>query len=142
MVLLPKHPPSPFVIAAARLGRQSTRASRAAASATQTPGGGCIPFNPPPPGIRPNEVLGRVPQGVLQETSEFFQCRSCEQIFWPGPKYSDTIDSLKAAVNQPGERAASGVGSSVGVSASGGGEVAAVKRLSSCKSAISEPSDA
>jgi uncharacterized protein with PIN domain len=49
--------------------------------------------------LRPADVHGRVPQGVLGLTDEFFQCASCEQIFWPGPKYSDTMDTLKAAVS-------------------------------------------
>ena len=45
-----------------------------------------------------SEARGRVPAGVLSETRDFFQCGSCEQIFWPGPKYSSTMDSLRAAV--------------------------------------------
>jgi uncharacterized protein with PIN domain len=48
--------------------------------------------------LQPSEVVGRVPVGVLAETSEYFQCGSCEQIFWPGPKYEETMGSLKAAV--------------------------------------------
>lgn len=84
--------------------------------------------------LQPSEVQGRVPVGVLRETDEFYQCASCEQIFWPGPKYSNTMDSLRAAVSSelPADATTAG-GVLADVVATRGGEAAAIKRLTSCQ---------
>ena len=40
-------------------------------------------------------VRGQVPDGVLAAESVFYKCGSCNQIFWPGAKYDDTMTTLK-----------------------------------------------
>jgi uncharacterized protein with PIN domain len=53
--------------------------------------------------LQPHELHGRVPRDVLRAGSEFYQCGSCRQIFWPGEKYNSTIQDLKDLVAGRGD---------------------------------------
>lgn len=46
-----------------------------------------------------------MPPEVGAKEDEFYMCGSCGQIFWPGEKYVETMDSLRSVVS---EKAASG----------------------------------
>ena len=45
--------------------------------------------------LAPDAVRGEAPPGVLAEASEFYRCGVCEQLFWPGAKYEDTMATLR-----------------------------------------------
>ncbi|NNB85080.1 Mut7-C RNAse domain-containing protein [Corallococcus exiguus] len=44
----------------------------------------CIACNAPLSTATPEEVQGRVPEGVAQRHSHFQQCPGCQRVFWPG----------------------------------------------------------
>ncbi|MBZ4374510.1 Mut7-C ubiquitin/RNAse domain-containing protein [Corallococcus sp. AS-1-6] len=44
----------------------------------------CIACNAPLSTATPEEVQGRVPEGVTQRHSHFQQCPGCQRVFWPG----------------------------------------------------------
>ncbi|WP_223639550.1 Mut7-C ubiquitin/RNAse domain-containing protein [Corallococcus sp. EGB] len=44
----------------------------------------CIACNAPLSTATPEEVQGRVPEGVTQRHRHFQQCPNCQRVFWPG----------------------------------------------------------
>lgn len=49
-----------------------------------------------------SDVAGQVPPAALENESEFYRCGCCKQIFWPGRKYIDKMESLRAHVARSG----------------------------------------
>jgi len=45
--------------------------------------------------LSPDDVRGEAPPGVLAEAPEYYRCGVCEQLFWPGAKYEDTMATLR-----------------------------------------------
>ena len=64
--------------------------------------------------LHPNEVkVGEVPRAVVDKQSIFYKCGACQQIFWPGEKYDNTMVGLRAdaaneAVGEPPRAGTSG----------------------------------
>jgi len=48
--------------------------------------------------LLPADVEGRVPAAVSASEDVFYECGFCEQLFWPGAKYTKTMDSLATTV--------------------------------------------
>ena len=47
--------------------------------------------------LRPEQVEpGQVPPAVLRKQNVFYRCGKCQQIFWPGDKYENTMEGLRA----------------------------------------------
>ncbi|RYZ45815.1 MAG: twitching motility protein PilT [Myxococcaceae bacterium] len=63
----------------------------------------CIACNAPLSTATPEEVQGRVPEGVTQRHSHFQQCPGCKRVFWPGTHHErmqnlvETLRKLEAA---------------------------------------------
>ena len=62
----------------------------------------CLACNGPLSTATPEEVQGRVPEGVAQRHRHFQQCPSCKRVFWPGTHHErmqnlvDTLRKLEA----------------------------------------------
>ncbi|RKH00404.1 Mut7-C RNAse domain-containing protein [Corallococcus carmarthensis] len=58
----------------------------------------CIACNAPLSTATPDEVQGRVPEGVAQRHSHFQQCPGCQRVFWPGTHHErmqNLVDTLR-----------------------------------------------
>ena len=56
--------------------------------------------------LKPDQVgPGQVPAAVLAKQDIFYRCGACQQIFWPGEKYDNTMEGLRADVARDGSAA-------------------------------------
>ncbi|WP_375755173.1 Mut7-C RNAse domain-containing protein [Corallococcus exercitus] len=64
----------------------------------------CIACNAPLSTATPDEVQGRIPEGVAQRHRHFQQCPGCQRVFWPGTHHErmqNLVDTLRR-LEQPG----------------------------------------
>lgn len=45
--------------------------------------------------VRPNEVIGRVPDYVYRTQGRFWECPSCSRVYWPGTHYERMLEGLR-----------------------------------------------
>ncbi|RKG79827.1 twitching motility protein PilT [Corallococcus exercitus] len=58
----------------------------------------CIACNAPLSTATPDEVQGRIPEGVAERHSHFQQCPGCKRVFWPGTHHErmqNLVDTLR-----------------------------------------------
>ncbi|MFP2901426.1 Mut7-C RNAse domain-containing protein [Corallococcus sp. 4LFB] len=58
----------------------------------------CLACNAPLSTATPDEVQGRIPEGVAQRHRHFQQCPGCQRVFWPGTHHErmqNLVDTLR-----------------------------------------------
>ncbi|NBD09866.1 MULTISPECIES: Mut7-C RNAse domain-containing protein [Corallococcus] len=58
----------------------------------------CLACNAPLSPATPEEVRGRIPEGVAERQSHFRQCPGCQRVFWPGTHHErmqNLVDTLR-----------------------------------------------